>query len=323
MLNRLIALAILVLAATSASASIVAGGTLDITEPVTGNLYVAGGTVTLGAPVAGNARIAGGHVEISKEAPVAKDLGIAGGDVSVKGRVAGNVRVAGGHVTIDAPVGGNVTVSAGSLELGPNARIAGQLRFRGGHLERDPEAQVVGGVVHSRGNRSWRGSPAGWVMGALWTLGLMLLAAIIAGALPGATRRMQEELATRPWLATLFGIVALICIPIAAVLVMITIIGIPLGLLALVAYVALIIVGYASASVVVSGLLLDRYKSEAAARTAWRVGAAVLAMLILSSLAHIPFVGGFVALAALVIGVGVIVAAMVHRKQAAPAAATA
>jgi hypothetical protein len=159
------------------------------------------------------------------------------------------------------------------------------------------------------------------VMGALWTLGLMLLAAIIAGALPGATRRMQDELATRPWLASLLGIVALICIPIAAVVVMVTIIGIPLGLLALAGYVGLVIVGYVSAAVVVSGLLLDRYKSEAATRTAWRVGAAVLAMLVISSLAHVPFVGGFVALAALVIGVGAIVAATLHRRRAAPAAA--
>lgn len=285
MTNRLIALACCALLATGAHAAFLAGGTVDITEPVAESLFVAGGTVKVSAPVAGK------------------------------------LRVAGGHVTIDAPVEGNVAVSAGSLDLGPNARIGGDLTFRGGHLERDPGAQVAGHVVQSHGSRSWRGSRAGWVMGALWTMGLMLLAAIIAGALPGATRRMQEELATRPWLASLLGIVALICIPIAAVVVMITIIGIPLGLLALVGYVALVIVGYVSAAVVVSGLLLDRYKSEAAQRTAWRVGAAGLAMLVISSLAHVPFVGGFVALAALILGVGVIVGAALHRKQAPPPAA--
>jgi hypothetical protein len=285
MTNRLIALAFCALLAMGANAAFLAGGTVEVTQPVAESLFVAGGTVKVIAPVAGK------------------------------------LRIAGGHVTIDAPVEGNVAVSAGSLELGPNARIGGDLTFRGGHLERDPDARVMGNVVHSRGGRSWRGSPAGWVMGALWTLGLMLLAAIIAGALPGATRRMQDELANRPWLASLLGIVALICIPIAAVLVMITIIGIPLGLLALVGYVALIIVGYVSAAVVVSGLLLDHYKSEAATRTAWRVGAAGLAMLVISSLAHVPFVGGFVALTALVIGVGAIVGAMLHRKPVPPAAA--
>jgi hypothetical protein len=133
---------------------------------------------------------------------------------------------------------------------------------------------------------------------------------------------MQDELRARPWLASLFGILALICIPIAAVLVMITIIGIPVGLLALLGYVALLIIGYVSASVVLGGLLLDKFKSDAAAQTAWRVGAAVLAMLVIATLGRVPIVGGLVALAALVIGVGVIVAATVHRKGTpAPAAA--
>ena len=108
---------------------------------------------------------------------------------------------------------------------------------------------------------------------------------------------------------------ALICIPIAAVIVMVTVIGIPLGLLGIIGYLALLLVGYVMSSVVVSGMLLDRYKSEAASRTAWRVGAAVLAMLVIASLAHVPFVGGFIALTALVVGVGVIVGAIVHRRQ--------
>jgi hypothetical protein len=228
-------------------------------------------------------------------------------------------------VTLDGPVTGNASVSAGTLELGPNARIEGQLTFRGEQLDQDPAALVKGGVVRKeRHSRSWDGG--GWGRGiawAIWTLGLMVLAAIIAGALPGATRRMEDELRTQPWLASLFGILALICIPIAAVLVMITVIGIPVGLLALIAYVALLVIGYVMTSVVVSGLLLERWKSGAAVQTASRVGAAVLAMLIIASLARVPFIGGLVALTALVMGVGVIVAATVHRKTPPPATVSA
>ena len=300
MLNRLAVLAFCALVATTAGASIVAGGTATIDEPVAGNLYVAGGTVSVTAPVGGNA-------------------GIAGGNVDVSGKVKGNLRVAGGYVKLDGPVEGNATVSGGTLELGPNARIAGKLVFRGGHLEQDPAAQVVGGVVHTqRGKRSWGGGDrqvARGVVGWVWTAGLIVLAALIAGALPGATRRMETELRTRPGLAALTGVVALICIPVAAVLLMVTIIGIPLGLLGLFAYAALLLVGYVSTSVVVSGLLLDRFKAGARAMAGWRVGAAVLAMLVIALLARVPFVGGLVALTALVIGVGVIVAALAHRKQ--------
>ena len=300
------------LAAAPALAAVIVGGNVDVDQPVEGNLYVAGGDVNVNAPVSGNLRVAGG-------------------DVNIKGNIGGKVAVAGGHVKIDAPVAGNATVSGGQLELGPNARISGKLDFNGGQLEQDPAAVVTGGIIrsehrrHGLGRHEWDSdSKYGYVVGrAIWVTGLMLLAAIIAGALPGPVRRMENELRTRPWLATLLGIVALICIPIAAVIVMITIIGIPLGLLGILAYVALLLIGYVMTSVVVSGLLLDRYKAEAASRTAWRVGAAALAMLVIASAAHVPHVGGFVALVALVVGVGVIVGAIVHRRQEATTQSTA
>ena len=94
---------------------------------------------------------------------------------------------------------------------------------------------------------------------------------------------------------------------------MVTIIGIPLGLLAILGYVALLLVGYVWLSVVVGGMLLDRFSAGSAARTAWRVGAAALAMLALALLARIPVIGGFVMFAALVVGIGMIVAVVFRR----------
>ena len=298
MLKRLGLLALCATLSTVACARLVAGGNVDISDPVDGNLYVAGGNVNISAPVSGNLRVAGGTVTIT-------------------GTVAGKLAIAGGHVRLDAPVGGNATVAGGTLDLGPGANIAGKLEFDGGQLEQDPAAKITGGIVRgSRHGYRWDVEPHGHGIGrAIWTAGLMLLAALIAGALPGPVRRMQDELRTRPWLASLLGIVALIMIPIVAVIVMITIIGIPIGLLALLGYVALILVGYVASSVVVSGLLLDHYKADVASQTQWRVGGAVLAMLVIAALGMIPIVGRFIGLVALVIGVGVIVAAILHRRS--------
>src|SRR6185437_7840622 len=107
-----------------------------------------------------------------------------------------------------------------------------------------------------------------------------------------------------PWITPLLGLVALTTVPVAAVLLMITVIGIPLGVLAVIGYAALLLVGYVWVAVVVGGMLLDRVKPETAARTAWRVGAAVLAMLALALLVRVPFVGGLVRLVALAAGLG-------------------
>jgi cytoskeletal protein CcmA (bactofilin family) len=316
-------LSCLALAGTAAAQDIVVSSSLrlgshvDITEAVEGPLHIAAGRIRIDAPVDGSVRLAGGKVDLAPGAAIAGDASIAGGTITVTGTVKEDLHAAGGTVTINGSVGGDASIAAGTLDLGPEARIAGKLTFRGGELRRDPAAQVGGGVVQhlrDRSHRHPRTAVERFTRGWLWTGGLLVLAALIAAALPGPSRRMAQELRERPWLTPLLGLVALTSIPVAAVLLMITIIGIPIGLLALIGYAALLLVGYVWLAVVVGGLLLDRVKPETAALTAWRVGAAVLAMLALAILARLPFVGGLVAFVALIVGVGMIVGALLRRS---------
>lgn len=263
----------------------------------------------------------GGSVAITEA--VEGDLQAAGGKIAIAAPVSGKARLAAGRVLIDAPVGGDVTVAAGRLELGPNARLGGALRFHGGRLDRDPGAQVVGPIEHERRHTReftvFDHSTGRW----LWTAGLMVLAGLIAALLPGPSQRMAQELRERPWMAPLLGFIAITCIPVAAVLVMITVIGIPVGVLALLAYAGLLLVGYVCVSVVVGGLLLDRLNAQAAGMWAWRAGAAVLAMLVLALLTRIPVAGGFILFAALAVGVGAIVMAIFRARGTPPAASPA
>jgi cytoskeletal protein CcmA (bactofilin family) len=264
-------------------------------------------------------RLVGANVEIDE--PVAGNVRAAGARIVVKAPISGNFRAAAGQVVIDSSVGGNVTVAAGALELGPNARINGSLRFTGGSLEQDAGARVAGAIEevserHPRWASFGHSGPGRWI----WTAGLMLLAAVIAAALPGASDRMAQELRARPWMPPVLGFIALTCIPVAALLVMITIIGIPIGILALLGYAMLLLVGYVCAAVVIGGMLLGRFKAESASLVGWRVGAAVAAMLAIALLARVPFIGGVVVLCALVIGVGLIFAAAFRQASAAPAA---
>jgi hypothetical protein len=297
------------------------GSKVEISQPVQGPLVIAAGHVVVNAPVEGNVRLAGGRVEVA--GTVSGDASLAGGSITVTGAVKRNVHAAGGHIVIDAPVGGNVSVAGGKLELGPNARIEGKLKFYGGEMQRDPAAQVVGAVEHVRGGNHYREYTMGerFLRGWVWTMGLVLLAAIIAGALPGPSARMAQELRERPWMTLLLGLIALTSIPIAAVLIMVTIIGIPIGILGLLGYAVLLLMGYVWLSVVLGGLLLERVKPETAARAAWRVGAAVVTMLAIALLVRVPFAGGIVKLAVLACGVGMIVAVIARHTRAEPIAA--
>lgn len=302
--------------------AVVAGGKVRIGAPIGMSVYAAGGQVTIDASVARSARLAGGHIELSPKSEIAGNVTVGGGQVSLNGTVRGYVRAAGGRVFINGPIGGDVLATAGNVELGPDARIAGKLRYASGdEIKRDTAAQVTGGIeriemkgelpVPATAERSV-GRRGGWV----WTIGLMALAAVLVGGLPDFYARVAQTLQTRPWFSLLIGFVALVCIPVAAIVLLITIIGIPLALLTIVLYLALLLVGYASTGVALGDWVLKRFKNDAAASLWWRVGAAMLAVLVIALVSRIPFVGGFVVLAALLIGMGAL-ALQVRRRAAA------
>ena len=298
-----------------------AGGSVSVRERVGQGVYAAGGRVLIDAPVARNVRAAGGHVEIGSKATIDGNLSAAGGDLAIRGPVKGYAQLAGGEVLIDAPIDGDVVASCGKLTLGPNARIGGSLRYRAGEeITRDPAAQVAGNIerLASRRDGTHRTPASRWARGWLWTAGVALLAVIVAGALPAAGRRVGGELRAHPWISLAAGFVLLVCIPVAALVLMVTIIGIPVALLALLVYFALLIVGYVATAVTLGDAALARARPAAPPNAGWRMGAALLAVLVLAILARIPFIGGLVVLAAIVLGIGALFLAI---KPAAPAAA--
>jgi cytoskeletal protein CcmA (bactofilin family) len=300
--------------------AVLVGGNLRVTAKVEQDIYVAGGRVILDAPIGHNLRVAGGQVEIGPMAEVGGNVTIGGGRVTLRGPIKGALRVAGGRVLLDGPVAGDVESTSGRLTLGPNARLAGKLRYRSREeLTRDPAAQVAGAVERVLLPGLGASSPAGEERGRgradserfvgpgwFWTLGLMAIAAVLVAALPVTSLRVADNLRNRPGWSLLWGFIALVCIPVAALILLISIIGIPLALLALLLYGMLLLVGYVASGIALGQWSLARLKADASTRKGWRIASAVAAIFALALLGSVPFAGGFVALAAVLAGIGAI-----------------
>lgn len=288
--------------------ALLAGGQVQVSGPVAGNLYLGGGQVTLAGRVGHNARVAGGRIEFTAPSDVSGNLSVGGGEVVLKGRVGGYVMAGAGRLLIDGEVAGDVDARADEIALGPNARIGGRLLYasRAG-LVRDPAAQVRGEVRRLDGPADWppQDEPAmltgsGW----LWTLGLLVVAAVLVAALPNWSKGVSVTWRERFLSDLLLGFVLLVSVPAAAVLLLVTVVGIPLGLMTLAAYPVLLLTGY-----VVSGVALglwgaQRYRSGWVDRAGGRIAAAVLGMLVLCLLTRIPWLGGMVLFLALLAGLG-------------------
>ncbi|MEO8101884.1 MAG: polymer-forming cytoskeletal protein [Betaproteobacteria bacterium] len=286
-----------------------AGGHVTVNGNVGQGLYAVGGQLAINGAVGRNARVAGGHIEFGPKSEVAGNISIAGGEVTLKGSVKGYVQATGGQVLIDGVIAGDVETASGKIELGPNARIGGKLRYASrDELKRDPAAQVAGAVekFEARGgpNRHLREGSGRRGGGWLWTTGLLVLAAVLVAALPGFYAGVAESQRTRIGFSLLLGFVAFICVPVAALLFLITLIGIPLGLLTILLYLMLLVVGYVSTGICLGDYLLKRFKADRGAATSWRIGAAVLGVLVVALLARIPWIGGWIVFVALLAGLG-------------------
>lgn len=297
--------------------AVAAGGKLRVGTDIGGSIYAAGGQITINGKVGRNLRATGGQTELGVKSEVNGNLSIAGGQVRLHGTVRGHVQAAGGRLLIDGPVGGDVLATTGQIELGPHARIAGKLRYRSGDpIAQDPEAQVAGGVevlmpALGRGAETSESAPpqrgpralAGGI-GWMWTIGLIVLAAVLIAVMPGFHASVSRSLRERFGLSVLLGFVLLVCTPVAALLAFVTLIGIPLGLLATALYLALLPVGYVSAGIGLGDLGLRHLKPDSAGTLWWRIAAAALALLLLALAGWIPWLGWVVAFAALLAGLG-------------------
>jgi hypothetical protein len=297
-------------ATTVAGDALLAGGDVVVGKKVTQSLYAAAGKLFVYDAIGRNARVAGGQVEFSPISEVSGNVSAAGGQVSLRGKINGNAQAAGGRVFIDAIIGGDVEATSGQVELGPNAKIAGKLRYASREpIKRDPAAKVEGSVETFVPSGGWpvpenvehgMGRSGGWV----WTIGLLLVATVLIALVPNFYTRVAETLRARAGMSLLIGFVALICIPAAAIVFLITIIGVPLGLLTIALYLMLLVVGYVSTGISIGEWALKRVKSDQANSTWWRIAGAILGVLIVSLLARIPWIGGWVVLAALLAGLG-------------------
>ena len=228
------------------------------------------------------------------------DVFIADGPVAIRGRASGDVVAAHGAVFINGPVHGDVmALQSNAVRLGPRARIGGDLVYRGSKPAR-AEAVVDGDVNKVDVGKaadpfSFIAAAAFWLAVSISTLVFGLLLLLLA---PRAADAAYEVAGTGTGPAIGWGFGLLIGLPILAVVALITLVGIPFGIGVLLALFPIYALGYTT-----SAWLLGR-------RLVGPPGRRILAFLagwgILRVAAIVPVLGGLVALAATVFGLGVL-----------------
>jgi cytoskeletal protein CcmA (bactofilin family) len=264
-------------------------------------------TTALGARTAGSDSktivVVSGDVTVPRGETV-DGIVVVSGDVHLAGRSEGDVVLVSGDAVVSGRIEGDLVTIAGRAHLLPRAYVSGDVIY-------SDEKPLVSGAAAVRGDikkENWPGS-LGFLpfIGAfLFWLAIGISAAILGVLLMLIAPRAADAVFARsrervgPVIA--IGIAIAICLPVAAVIAAITLVGLPLAI-----GVALALLPLGAVAYVASAWALGR---RIVKPPRGRIVAFLAGLAILRAAALVPVLGLLVSLAASVFGLGLIGAAI-------------
>ncbi|MCD6022399.1 MAG: hypothetical protein K0R20_2109 [Actinomycetia bacterium] len=240
---------------------------------------------------------------------------IVNGPATIEGTVRQDLFVLNGDTVVSGTVNGDVVVFNGDVTVRSGAEI-------GGDLVTQATPNVEDGAT-IRGSRSNVATKFDYDMGGfagrfVWWLGytasVLILGLLLLAFAPGLDETVVETIRTRLGSSIGWGVALFFLLPIVAVLLLVTVVGIPLGLFVLFALALIYTIGYTVATHAVGRLVI---------RASSKYVAFVVGLVILRALALIPIVGGLLWLLASVWGLGLLAVAIRAGRSPRPVTATA
>ena len=253
-------------------------------------------TIRVGGEVGRGLAGAGERISILPGATVGGSLIAGAGRVEMEGSVGRSLVAGAQHLELDGPVGGDLKFSGESLALGPGAAITGAANYYG---PSEPERAPGAAEVQWTEPEPEEADPWGAVFGIAlrWGMGIALglvLALFASGPLTGIA-----AIGGRPLAPILVGLLLFVGLPFAAVLVAVTVVGIPLALATVALYLFLLYAARVAAAMVIGQAILGL-----ASTGRQRVGRLALGLGILALAVEIPVAGIVVSLLTMFFGLG-------------------
>jgi cytoskeletal protein CcmA (bactofilin family) len=309
------------------------GGSVDVRAPVGDDLRAAGGDISIESSVGGELFATGGNVALTRAAAIAGAAKVYGGNVTIEGRVDGALNANAQRIRINGEVRGDAHLGAADIELGPLAKIGGALSYASAsELKRAEGATIAGAITREdasaagstrqrgdRGSRAegdWRGwQGPSWVGGVFFYLSLLACAAVLMLVAPMFAIHTSERIKTTPWLALAVGLGTLLAVPVVAVLLFITVLGIPLGIMVLSLYPLLLLGGFVVGALFIARLIPAALRQPAPAAFSRNLGYVALALLLVLLVGRVPFVGGLLIGLLSLAGIGACVMELYGRRK--------
>lgn len=228
----------------------VLGGRATVHGDVDGSIYVAGGNVEVHGTVGGDLVVSAGRVTLTDGSQVQGDVVVFAGQVESAGTVDGTLYGSAFLVSQEGDVGGNLEIQANRLTIMEGSQIGGDVRYQAPTDGDIADGAQIGGITERTNAAPWRGvgggalAPFGGTLKLVW---LLIAGAALVAIAPRVMNRFAE-IASPVVQPAIIGAIALLSLPVFATIAIITVLGVPVGVLLLLAvgvgmYLSQVIVG--------------------------------------------------------------------------------
>ena len=291
---------------------------------VLGDVRAAGTTVQVNGVVGRNVSGAGQLVNIGSSGRVGGSVTSAAETLSISGDVGGALAGLAENAFLQGRIGRRTELSTERITLGPNASIGGDLTY---HSERPIELSpgaVAGRIDFRQVERQQRPArvqrnewqqfsrAVGNFFSLAWLTGSALVGLAVLRLFPRFVARYLDALERNVGASLGVGAIALVAPVPLAILLGITIVGLPAAAVVTGGWVVGMFVGWLLLAVAVGGVLIGLVRRGQPRRLAWSF---LLGLVVLYLVTRVPFVGPFAWGLGMTIGLGALVIALYRTWQ--------
>jgi cytoskeletal protein CcmA (bactofilin family) len=302
-------------------------GRIEVTEPIAGDavfgagalevrasigerLRAAGGVITVTSTVHGDLLLAGGHIQLAPTSEIRGDTWIAASRVTVSGRALSGLKLYGREIIIAGEIHGPLEMSGRQIRVLSTARIHGDIEYSSSEEIRiDPAARVTGQVNRATNmidiSNPFAEIPILKALRPLLLGGLLVAGLLLYGLFPRFTEHASTLMRETPVSTLGLGTAVFFSVPPVAVLLIITIIGIPVGILLAAFYAVALLAAYVVSCFFIGDTLARAARQSPRSHRA-RMALLTLGVVILFFVTTLPYVGPLLLLLACVAGLGAI-----------------
>ena len=293
------------------------GSNITVSGGVGSDLYAMGGDVIIDGTVSGETYILGGDVELS--GAFGDTLHAAGGKMELSGTFDREVKCGGGVVRLSGTFADNADIQGGTIYLLSGTVIEGDFAYSTKNLER-AEDVTINGAVTEIPEAEWEAGGAGWgviaFIGLAGLIGYFIVGMALYGFFPNFTKGVVDRTFSQLAQNLGWGLLVFLLTPLAVLVLLITVVGVPLGILVGVFYCVGIFIGEIIVSAALGGLVFSLFKKPDAAF--WLK--LLLGLIILFIITIIPIVNIIAALIIWILGLGSLVLSIGEARKGGSAA---